>query len=158
MYSSYVDRDSSVGTTTCYGLNGPGIESRWGARFSAPVQTVPGNHPAFYAMGTGFFPGVNRPGRDIDHPSPSSAEGKERVELYLYSPSGPSWSVIVWPLSLPLPIFMLCLCSTETGGCVQYLTDPSVVLREVTVILSIMLCTLTHSVAQCSLLTLQLVV
>jgi len=25
---TYVDRDSSVGTATCYGLNGPGIETR----------------------------------------------------------------------------------------------------------------------------------
>ena len=37
-----VDRDSSVGTATSYGLDGPGIESRWGARFSAPVQTYLG--------------------------------------------------------------------------------------------------------------------
>jgi len=28
------------------------------ARFSAPVQTGPGVHPAFYTMGTGSFPGV----------------------------------------------------------------------------------------------------
>jgi hypothetical protein len=27
------------------------------------------------------FPGVKRPGRGVDHPSPSSAEVKERVEL-----------------------------------------------------------------------------
>jgi hypothetical protein len=27
--------------------------------------------------------------------TPSSAEVKERVELYLYSPSGPSWPVLV---------------------------------------------------------------
>jgi hypothetical protein len=27
-------------------------------------------------------------------PTPSSAEVKERVELYLYSPSGPSWPVL----------------------------------------------------------------
>jgi hypothetical protein len=33
-------------------------------------------------------PGVKCPGRDVDHPPPSSAEVKERVELYLYSPSG----------------------------------------------------------------------
>jgi hypothetical protein len=32
-------RDSVVGIATCYGLEGPGIESRWGARFSAPIQT-----------------------------------------------------------------------------------------------------------------------
>jgi len=39
-------------------------------------------------MGTGVFPGVKRPGRGVDHPPPSSAEVKERVELYLFSPLG----------------------------------------------------------------------
>jgi hypothetical protein len=34
-------------------------------------------------------------------PSPSSAEVKERVELYLYSPSGSSWPILGWPLPLP---------------------------------------------------------
>ena len=33
------------------------------------------------------FPWVKRPGRGVNHPLPSSAEVKERVELYLYSPS-----------------------------------------------------------------------
>jgi len=36
----------------------PGIESRWGARFSAPVQTGPGAHPASCTMGTSSFPEV----------------------------------------------------------------------------------------------------
>jgi hypothetical protein len=34
------------------------------------------------------------PGRGIDHPPPPSPEVKEIVELYLYSPSGPSWPVL----------------------------------------------------------------
>ena len=38
------------------------------ARFSATVQTGPGAHPASYAMDTGSFPGVKRPGRGVDHP------------------------------------------------------------------------------------------
>ena len=47
-------RDSSVGAATHYRLDGPGIESRWGgARFSAPIQTSPGAHPASFTMGTG---------------------------------------------------------------------------------------------------------
>jgi len=50
-----------------------------GARFSAPVQTGPGGHPASYTMDTGSFPGVKQLGRGVDHPPPSSAEGKERV-------------------------------------------------------------------------------
>jgi len=49
---------SVVGIATGYGLDGPGIESRWGARFSAPVQIGPGAHPASCTMGTGSFPGV----------------------------------------------------------------------------------------------------
>jgi hypothetical protein len=40
------------------------------------------------------FPGVKRPGRGVDHPPLSSARVKERVELYLYSPSGSSWPVL----------------------------------------------------------------
>jgi len=38
------------------------------ARFSAPFQIYPGAYPASYTMGTGFFPGVKQPGRDVDHP------------------------------------------------------------------------------------------
>jgi hypothetical protein len=49
---------SSVGIATGYGLDGPGIESRWGARFFAQVQTDPGAHPASCTMGTGSFPEV----------------------------------------------------------------------------------------------------
>ena len=59
-----------------------------GSRFSAPFQTGPGAYPASYTLGTESFPGVKRPGRGVDHPPPSSAEVKERVELYLYSPLG----------------------------------------------------------------------
>jgi len=70
-----------------YGLGGSGIESRWGAKFSAPIQTGPGSHPASCTMGAGCFPGVKRPGRGVDHPPPCSAEVKERLQLYIYCPS-----------------------------------------------------------------------
>ena len=75
-------------------MDGPGIESRWGARFSTLVQTVPGAHPASCTMGTGSFLGVEWPGRGADHPPPSRCRGHERVGLYLYSPSGPQWPAI----------------------------------------------------------------
>jgi len=55
---------SSVGIATDYGLDGPEIESRWGARFSAPVQPGPGVYPAFWTMGTGSFLGV-KSGRGV---------------------------------------------------------------------------------------------
>jgi hypothetical protein len=65
-----------------------------GARFFAPVLTGPGDYPAFYTRGTGSLSWVKRLAHGIDHPSSSSAEVKERVVLYLYSPSGPSWPAI----------------------------------------------------------------
>jgi len=49
---------SIVGIATGYGLDGPGIESQWGARFSPPVQTGPGAYAASCTMGTGSFSGV----------------------------------------------------------------------------------------------------
>jgi hypothetical protein len=78
---------SSVGIATGYGLDGPGIESRWGARFSAPIQTDPGAHPASCTMGTGSFPGVES-GRGVTlTPHPLLVpRSKNRLELYLYSP------------------------------------------------------------------------
>ena len=99
--SPYGGRDSSVGIATCYRVDGPGIESGWGGR-DFPHLFRPAR-PASYTMGTGSFPGVKRPGRGFQHPTPSSAEVKERVELYLYSPSGPTWPVLRWTLPLLLP-------------------------------------------------------
>jgi hypothetical protein len=70
-------QDSAVGIATHYGLDGPGTESRWGAKFSVPDQTGPGTHPAPHIMYTRSFPGVKRPGRGVDHP-PHLAPGLQR--------------------------------------------------------------------------------
>jgi hypothetical protein len=64
--------------------------------FSSPVHTGPGARPASYTMGTGSFTGAKRTERSVDHQPPSSAEVKGTVELYLYSPSGPSLPVTEW--------------------------------------------------------------
>jgi len=75
---------------TGYGLEGPGIESRLEGDFShlsraalgttqPPVQWAPGL-PRGKTAGTWRRP-----------PTPSNAEVKDSVELYLYSPSGPSF-------------------------------------------------------------------
>jgi hypothetical protein len=88
------DLDSSVVMATRYGLDGPEIETRWEARFSAPIHSDPGAHPESYTVGTGIFPGVKRPGRDDDHLLLSSTEVKQMVQLYTYSASGSSWPVI----------------------------------------------------------------
>jgi hypothetical protein len=82
-------QDSSVATR--YGLDGLVIESRWGQDFLHPSRPA---HPASSTIGTGSFPGLKRPGRGDDHPPQPSAEVKERVELYLHSPSGPLWPVL----------------------------------------------------------------
>ena len=64
---------SVVGIATGYGLDDPGIESRWGAKFSAPVQTGPGGQPASCTMGTESFPGL-KSGRGVKLTlTPSSA-------------------------------------------------------------------------------------
>ena len=102
-------RDSSVGIATRYGLGGPGIESWWGTRFSAPFQTGPGAHPTSCRMGTGSFPGVKRPGRGVDHQPPYSAEVEGRVELYLHSPP---WAFVACWRTLPL----LCIQGTKGSG------------------------------------------
>jgi hypothetical protein len=78
---------SSVDIANGYGLDGPGIKSRWGRDFShtsrpalwptqPPVQWIPG-----------LSRGVNWPGRGADHPPPPSAEVESTA--ILYSPSGP---------------------------------------------------------------------
>ena len=62
-----------------YGLEGPGIESRWGEIFRRPDR--PGAHPASCTIGSGSFPGVESGRGPLLVP-----RSKNRVELYLYSP------------------------------------------------------------------------
>ena len=78
--------DSAVSIATRYRPDGPGDRTPAWGRFSVPVQTGPGTHPAFYTACTGSFPAAKRPGRDVNRSPASSAEVKERVELYLYFP------------------------------------------------------------------------
>jgi len=67
------------------GQSGDRIPVGVGLRFSAHVWTGPGAHLASYTVGAGSFLWVKRPGCGIDHPPPSSAKVKGRVELYIYS-------------------------------------------------------------------------
>ena len=84
----YEGCDSSVGIATHYALDSPGIESVWEARFSTPALG-PTQPPIQWVPG--LYRGVKRPGHGVDRPPPSSTKVKERVELYLFSPSGPPW-------------------------------------------------------------------
>jgi len=80
---------SVVGIATGYGLDGPGIESRW-AEIFCTCPDRPWGPPSFLYNGYRVFSGVKeRPGHDADPSPPSSAVGHKRVELYLYSPYGP---------------------------------------------------------------------
>jgi hypothetical protein len=66
-----VGRSSTVGVAILYGLDGPVIESS--------IQ---------YHAYCVYFSGAKRPGRGVDHQPPSSAEVKERVQLYIYPSLG----------------------------------------------------------------------
>jgi hypothetical protein len=57
-----------VRIATRNGLDGDQIPV--GVRFSALVQTGPGDHPAPYKMGTRSFQGLKRPGLGVKHPPP----------------------------------------------------------------------------------------
>ena len=60
---------SSVGIATGYGLDGPGIESRWVEIFRT-CRDRPRGTPSLQYIGYRVFPGgKERPGRDAD-PSP----------------------------------------------------------------------------------------
>ena len=63
---------SSVGIVTDYGLDGPGIKSRWGEIFRRPDQ--PWGSPSLLYNGYRVFPGGKvRPVRAAEHSPPSSA-------------------------------------------------------------------------------------
>jgi len=78
-----------------------------GVRISALFETGPVAHPFSYTYGYRVFPVVMRPGRAVDHLTTSRAEVKERVELYLYSLSGPSWPVLGWNFTFTLMVMII---------------------------------------------------
>ena len=70
-------------------LDGPGIESRWGEICSTRPYRSWGP-PSLLCCGyLVSCPGVKKPGSGVNHPSASSAEVKESVELYFTFPLGP---------------------------------------------------------------------
>ena len=98
-------RDSSVSIVTRYVLEDPRIESRWRRDFLLPsTPALWPTEPRTFGTGS-LFPEVKRPRRGVNRPSTSSAQVKERVEIYLYSPSESSWPVV--RRTLPLPFYHL---------------------------------------------------
>ena len=55
--------------------------------------------------------------RGVVHPPTSSAEVKERVELYVNAPSGPSWSILLWILPLHSPLLYTCYRPKQSNIC-----------------------------------------
>ena len=92
--------DSTVSASTCYGLDDLGIESQWGQIFHTHPDLPWGQPSLLYNAYQISFLGVKWLGCGTDHPPPMRAEAKDRVELYLYSASGPSWPVIGWTSTL----------------------------------------------------------
>ena len=85
-----VDPDSSVGIATPHRLDGPRFQSRWRRDFPYPSRPAPGPAQPPTKWVSGLFLGVEWLGSGVNHPLLSSDEVKERVDLYLYSPSVPS--------------------------------------------------------------------
>ena len=69
--------DSSVGIATGYGLNGPGIESRWDEIFRTFTDRPWGPPRLLYNGCRVFLGGKERPGRDADSSPPSRAVVKK---------------------------------------------------------------------------------
>ena len=82
-------------------------------------------------MGTESFPGVERPGRGVDHPPPSRAEVKERVQLYLYPPPLDPRGLFYGEIYL----YFTFTCKSFGGKCSVDKTERRKVISENTVVL-----------------------
>jgi hypothetical protein len=90
-----VGRDSSVSIATPYGLDGPGIEPRWGQDFPQPSRPALGPTQS-HIVGYQVLPGGKVVTALRWPPTPCCVEVKERVKLYIYCASMPSWPVLWW--------------------------------------------------------------
>jgi hypothetical protein len=100
---------SSVVIQGDYGLDGPGIESRWMRDFP-PVQTGPPVHPASCTMGTGSFPGV-KCGRGVTlttHPLLAPRSWKSRA--YTFTPVWATTGPVTGLLRLYFAFYICVYC------------------------------------------------
>jgi hypothetical protein len=93
-FSSFSGVGRVSGIACGYGLDGPGIESRWRRDFPHPSTPVLGTDQPAVRSQPAVFSGAKGGGRGLNHASRSRAEVKERVELYFNSPSVPKWRVL----------------------------------------------------------------
>jgi hypothetical protein len=85
---------SAVGIATRYGLGGPRIESRRRRNFRQLSRPALGPTQPVAQWVPQLFSGDETLGVWRLPPTPSSVEVKERVDIYLYFLSEPSWQVI----------------------------------------------------------------
>ena len=84
---------SSVGIATGYGLDDPGIESRWGGEIFSTCPDRPWGPPSLLYDGYWVFPGgIERPGRDADTSPPLVPWSRKSKAIPLLS----LWTV--WPI------------------------------------------------------------
>ena len=116
---------SVVGIATGYGLDSPGIESRWGRDFPHLFRPALVPTQSLIHWVPGLFPGVKSCRGVTLTPHPFYCRGQERVELYLYSPCGPyaryRASVPVQRCTLPLPYPPPCAFGAENFRNIQLL-------------------------------------
>jgi hypothetical protein len=112
-FRTTLHKDYNFTTISSTGWTVRGSNPVWGEIFLTRPDRPWGPPILLYNGYRVSFPGVKRPGRGVDHSPLSSVRVKERVELYLYSASGPSRPVL--GRTLPLPIFYLkCSVNTDT--------------------------------------------
>ena len=91
---SLVGWNGVVGTATRYRLDGLAIQSWWGQHFLHLSRLALGpTHPPIQQV-PGLFARRKVAGPWRSPPTPPTTELKERVQLYHYSPSGPTWPLI----------------------------------------------------------------
>ena len=98
---------SSVGIATRYGLDSPGIEFRSGRDFPQRFRPAIGSNQPPVQWVPNLSRGVMRPEHGVVYPPQSSADVKERVELYIYSHSGLSWPILEQTLHLVYVYFYI---------------------------------------------------
>ena len=116
MYKAAIRARIARSVADCEGPDGLGIESQCEQDFLHQFRLALGLTQSPVQRVLGIFPGVIA-ARVWQLPtSPSSAKVQERVELYLYSPSGSAWPVI----GQTLPFNFMRLVSLQPTVCCMY--------------------------------------
>jgi hypothetical protein len=81
-------RGSVVGIATSYGLDNRGVGVR--VPVGSPRPALRSTQPPSQWVPGDISPGVKRPGREVNHSPPTSAEVK-KMWIYTATPHTPSW-------------------------------------------------------------------